>query len=145
MCWWSRVFQMMFHTVRVDLSERDEKKNLPREWTYPTDSFGMFLQEAQRPSKTSLVETTFVLTRHWWLLFFKLFCKSCKIHHCCCFLHFIFRLLFLCIADPGNVWLMAYKLERYTTNPSWFPAPQPLVLSSRLSQSYVKLIGPYEQ
>lgn len=31
----------------------------------------------------------------------------------------------LCIIDSSNVWLMADKLERYTTNPLWFPAFPP--------------------
>ena len=53
MCWADlQCFQMMFHTVRVDLSERG-KSSRGTEQTYLIDSFGMFLQKGLGTLKDS--------------------------------------------------------------------------------------------
>lgn len=124
MCWWSRVFQMMFHTVRVDLSEQGEKiKTFPGNRHIPQTALECFYRrprDLQRQVWLRLPSSSPDIVYRYFFFLYEL-----QINHCCCFLHFIFQLLFPCIADPGNVWLMAYKLERYTTNRLWFPAPPP--------------------
>lgn len=53
MCWADRqCFRMMFHTVRVDLSEWGI---VPREYVYPAGSFGMFYRMAQEHLKMEMI------------------------------------------------------------------------------------------
>lgn len=98
------------------------KKAFPGNSHIPQTALECFYRRPRDLQRLVLFQATFILNRHCLMLFFFFILYKLWIYHCC-FPHFIFYLLFLCFTGLRNVWLMAYKLERYTTNPLWFPAP----------------------